>query len=113
MQINTSPSQIPTQAQIQSQVQGKSEAQSLALDGVSSPEIIKAKAQEFEEIFIADSLKNAKIGMTDSSLIGDTKITDTFSSFMHKALAETIVSQGGFGLSEHIANSLLQTTTQP
>ena len=82
-----------------------------ALDGISSPEVIKAKAREFEEIFIADSLKNAKIGMTDSSLVGDTKITDTFSTFMNKALAEIIVSQGGFGLTEHITQSLLQQTT--
>jgi Rod binding domain-containing protein len=79
-----------------------------ALDGVSSRQAIEAKAKEFEEIFIADSLKNAKIGMADSSLVSDTKITDTFSTFMNQALAKVIVSQGGFGLTEHITQSLLQ-----
>jgi Rod binding domain-containing protein len=82
-----------------------------ALDGVSSRKDIEAKAKEFEEIFIADSLKNAKIGMADSSLVGDTKITDTFSTFMNKALSEIIVSQGGFGLAKHITQSLLQQAT--
>jgi Rod binding domain-containing protein len=78
-----------------------------AIDGVSTQEQITAKAREFEEIFIADILKNAQIGMTDSSLVQDTKITDTFSTFMNKALAETIVSQGGFGLTEKISQSLM------
>lgn len=79
-----------------------------AMDGISSRQAIEAKAKEFEEIFIADSLKNAKIGMMDSSLVGDTKITDTFSTFMNKALAEIIVSQGGFGLTEQISQSLMK-----
>jgi Rod binding domain-containing protein len=77
-------------------------------DDSATRKAIEAKAKEFEEIFIADSLKNAKIGMADSSLVSDTKITDTFSTFMNKALAETIVSQGGFGLTEHITNALIQ-----
>ncbi len=77
-------------------------------DDIVMRQAIEAKAKEFEEIFIADSLKNAKIGMADSSLVSDTKITDTFSTFMNKALAETIVSQGGFGLTEHITHALLQ-----
>lgn len=79
-----------------------------SLDGKSAPKDIELKAKEFEEVFIADFLKNAKIGMADSSLVSDTKITDTFSTFMNKALAEIIVSQGGFGLTEHITNSLTQ-----
>jgi Rod binding domain-containing protein len=83
-----------------------------AIDGVSTKEQITKKAREFEEIFIADILKNAKIGMVDSSLVSDTKITDTFSTFMNKALAETIVSQGGFGLTKQISNSLMRTYEQ-
>jgi|GEM_PF-5677259 len=80
----------------------------IAIDGVSSQEHIEQKAREFEEIFIADSLKHAKIGMMDSSLVSDKKITDTFSSFMNKALAETIVSQGGFGLTKQITQALIR-----
>jgi len=88
------------------------EKKGVPLDGTSTHAQIKAKAREFEEIFIADSLKNAKIGMTDSSLVGDTKITDTFSTFMNQALAETIVSQGGFGLTEQITQSLMHLYTK-
>lgn len=79
-----------------------------AIDGKSAPEDIIQKAKEFEEVFIADFLKNAKIGMADSSLVSDTKITDTFSTFMNKALSEIIMSQGGFGLAQHVTNSLVK-----
>jgi Rod binding domain-containing protein len=82
-----------------------------SIDGISTRKIIEQKAKELEEIFIADSLKHAKIGMPENEFGIDNKITDTFSSFMNKALAEIIVKQGGFGLTNHITESLIQSNS--
>ncbi|MEM6603755.1 MAG: hypothetical protein AAF621_06865 [Pseudomonadota bacterium] len=70
-------------------------------------EQIDKKSKEFEAVFIAESLKHAKIGMPKDSELQGTLVTDTFDSFMTRALADSIVEQGGFGLAEHIKKSLL------
>lgn len=69
---------------------------------------ILEKAQEFESVFIAESLKQAHISGMPKSSGGDTLITDTFDSFMNKAIADGIVKKGGFGIAEHIAKALIQ-----
>ena len=81
------------------------------IDGQSNYDDIRAKAKEFEEVFIADSLKHAKLGMSGFSM-GDTTITDTFSTFMNKSIAEIIVSQGGIGLTDHITQSMIKHQQQ-
>ena len=74
---------------------------------------IHEKAKEFESIFIAESLKHANIGMPKDPEIGGSLITDTFDSFMNRALADSIMDQGGFGLAEHISKSLLSNYKIP
>ena len=74
---------------------------------------IHEKAKEFESVFIAESLKQAKIGMPKDPEIGGSLITDTFDSFMNRALADNIMDQGGFGLAKHISESLLNTYKIP
>lgn len=74
---------------------------------------IHEKAKEFESIFIAESLKHAKIGMPKDPEIGGSLVTDTFDSFMNRALADSIMEQGGFGLAEHISESLLSSYKIP
>lgn len=69
---------------------------------------IENKAKEFESVFISESLKHAEIGMPKDPLIQNSLITDTFDGFMTRALADQIVEQGGFGLSEHIEAALKQ-----
>lgn len=74
---------------------------------------IHEKAKEFESVFIAESLKHAKIGMPKDPEIGGSLITDTFDSFMNRALADSIMDQGGFGLAKHISDSLKNYTKIP
>jgi len=74
---------------------------------------IHEKAKEFESVFIAESLKHAKIGMPKDPEIGGSLITDTFDSFMNRALADNIMDQGGFGLAKHISDSLLSNYKIP
>ena len=74
---------------------------------------IEEKAKEFESVFIAESLKHANIGMPKDPEIGGSLITDTFDSFMNRALADSIMEQGGFGLAKHITESLIHSYQKP
>ena len=89
-----------------SPVTSSSQSQPLSLEAIKQEKILD-KAKEFEAVFIAESLKFAHIGMPKGEEGSDTLITDTFDGFMGRALADNIMSQGGFGLAEQIAKSLL------
>ena len=85
----------------------KPKESALDTDNPEHKKIIE-KSKEFESVFIAETLKFAKIGGMPKSNGGDTLVTDTFDGFMNKALAEGIVKQGGFGLADSIAKNLLE-----
>ncbi len=66
---------------------------------------IRAKAEEFETVFIAEMLQFAQIGMPKTE--GASEI-GAFEGFMREAYAEAIVKRGGFGLADQVAKHLLR-----
>jgi peptidoglycan hydrolase FlgJ len=73
----------------------------------SSP--LREAAQKIEASFIAEMLKSAGVGQTRDSFGGGAG-EDGFASFLVNEQANKIVAAGGFGLAEHIFESLKQTT---
>lgn len=65
-------------------------------------------AEKLEATFIAEMLKAAGFGEQTNSF-SRSNGEDQFASFHRQALADKIAENGGFGLAEHILQSILET----
>ena len=66
---------------------------------------LRDAARQFEQVFIAQMLKQAKVGETNGSFSGGYG-EDAFKSFMIDEYAEALSTAGSFGLAEKIYNQL-------
>ncbi len=66
---------------------------------------------EFEALFIAQMLEYS--GLSKALTMNGGEGVEAFSRFMIEQLAEDLVEQGGFGLSESITQSLLSQQDSP
>lgn len=72
---------------------------------------LRAAAEKLEASFLAEMLKNAGLGKTQSQFGGGVG-EEQFSSFLVRAQAEEIAKSGGLGLAEHIFEALKERTDE-
>ncbi|MEM9434348.1 MAG: rod-binding protein [Pseudomonadota bacterium] len=72
---------------------------------VLDEEQLRQASKDLEAAFIAEMLKSAKFGESRESFGGGIG-EEQFSSFLRDNYAQEMANAGGFGLAEHIFNSL-------
>jgi Rod binding domain-containing protein len=78
-----------------------------------SPETVKAKAQEFEGVFIAQMLGQMFDGVSTDGPFGGGQGEQMFRSLMMDEYGKQIAKQGGIGIADSITRELLKHQEVP
>ena len=78
-----------------------------ALPGPGRSEVLQAKAEDLEAVFLAEMLAHAGMGEQQGAFSG-AEGEAQFTSFLRQEQARAIVQSGGIGLAESIFNSMLR-----
>lgn len=73
---------------------------------------LRASAEAFEAVFLAEMLKAAGIGRAQEGFAGGGAGEDTFASYFADIHARALVARGGIGLADQIERALLARQTE-
>ena len=79
----------------------------LAPTGPGRAEVLQAKAEDLEAVFLSEMLAHAGMGEQKGAFSGAEGETQ-FTSFLRQEQAKAIVESGGIGLAESIFNAMVR-----